>query len=256
MYHVVVILTLCCALLSTRAASAQWAVEDLGAVGQRAAIWVEERLQWVDSIRKQVQQIEATYNLILGQAKQYEAMVRNLQRLPQGLGVIDTVLAYGNKLTGVLNQANMLGYDLDNATRQFAELYIDVGTIATGDLPAIRQRFLDARMQSSQVGVHMQSIKRHAEEIYQRLCRLLEASHQASGNLDAQQILHQQQALQLSTLQQMQALQATAARLQAQREAEDVALERIRIQLMQQFTTPLPTYEGNAGFLPVYRWVE
>jgi hypothetical protein len=43
-------------------------------------------------------------------------MVTNLQRIPEGLNMLETVQAYGNKLMGLMSQANAVSYDLDRAT--------------------------------------------------------------------------------------------------------------------------------------------
>ena len=52
----------------------------------------------------------------------------------------------------------------------------------------------------------------------------------------------------------MQALQATAARLQAQREAEDVALQRLKQRVQEEFLRPLPEYTAEQGALPTWGW--
>lgn len=249
----VAVIILC---LGPQQASSQWAVHDAPAEIQRAAIWVEEALQWGQSLKNQADSIVNEYNLILGQARAYETFIRNLQRIPEGLNVFDTVLAYGAKLNGIMRTAGGISYDLNHASQQFAALYIDVGTVTQGDLPRLKQRFLTARMQTSQVAIQMQAIEQNAADTFARLCALMEGVWTANGALDMAQIHAQQQALQITTLQQTQALQATAERLKAQREAEDVALERIRMQLMEQFVAPLPEYTGTAGALPTYRWVE
>lgn len=243
-------------LMTSQGSYAQWAVEDVAALGQRTLIWGEEALQWASSLKNQADQIQNEYNLLVGQAKAYETMIRNLTRMPQGLGVFAMVQAYGNKLTSLMNTAGGISYDLNSASRQFTELYGKVDTVAQGDLPTIRQKLLTARLGASQTAVQMQAIQQNSAEIFQRLCGLLDGVNQANGNLDSQQLAAQQQALQLITLQQMQALQATAERLKAQKEAEDVALQRIQIQLMEQFIAPLPEYTGMNGSLPTYRWTD
>ena len=205
---------------------------------------------------RQGEQLINEYNQIRLAISQYETMVRNLKRLPEGLNMVDTVLAYGNKLTGLLNGTNSISYDLDEATRQFQELYEEAGAVASGDLRQVRERFLRARMQASGTAIQVQSIKANMSEMFSRLCALLDGSwSKAEGNFDAQQIAHQQHALTLTTLQQIQALQLTADRLKAQREAEDVALQRLKQRVQDEFLKPLPAYTAEQGALPTWGWV-
>ena len=72
-------------LVWTAAAPAQWAVHDGISFARDAAQWVEEAAQWASSLAHQAQEIENTYNIIVYQIKQYETMIQNLQRIPDGL---------------------------------------------------------------------------------------------------------------------------------------------------------------------------
>jgi type IV secretion system protein TrbJ len=196
------------------------------------------------------------WNVIRNQILQYETMVRNLGRIPEGLNMVDSVLAYGNKLTGLLNTADGLSYDADRVTREFQQLYVEADTVASGDLRLVRERFLRARMQASGLAVQVQSVRANMSDIFTRLCSLLDGSWRAEGNLDSLQIAAQQQALTLTTLQQIQALQATSDRLKAQKEAEEVALARLKQRVMDEFVTPVPEYTGEAGVLPTWQWTD
>ena len=44
-------------------------------------------------------------------------------------------------------------------------------------------------------------------------------------------------------------------RLQAQREAEDVALQRLKQRVQEEFLKPLPAYTAEQGSLPTWGWV-
>jgi P-type conjugative transfer protein TrbJ len=238
---------------------AQWAVEDAGNLVQNtmtALNSVATAANTANSYIRQGEQLIAEYNMVRNQIEAYKTFITNLQRIPEGLNVFETVNAYGAKLTGLLGQTNALGYQLDDATRQFQELYGEADAVSQGDLRRVQQKFLSARMQASGVAVQVQSIQTNVSDLFGRLCSLLSGVDQAQGNLDSQQLAAQQQALQTTTLQQMQVLQATAYRLQAQRQAEDVALERLRAKVLDQFTAPVPEYTGAGGFLPVYRWTD
>jgi P-type conjugative transfer protein TrbJ len=200
-------------------------------------------------------QIQNEYNIILQQIAQYETMVKNLQRLPEGLNFVDTVLAYGNKLTGLLSQVNGLSYDLEDATQQFEALYLDAETVALGDLRPVKERFYRYRMGASQMAVQVQSIRSNMSELFGRLCRLLDGSWRIQGNLDAQQIAHQQQALTMQQQEQLAAIHVTAARIAAMREAEEIALARLKQRVQDEFVRALPAYTGEQGTLPSWQWV-
>jgi hypothetical protein len=49
---------------------------------------------------------------------------------------------------------------------------------------------------------------------------------------------------------------ATQARLQAQREAEEVVLEQVRLQMLHDAIAPVAPYTDAKGKLPVYRWMD
>ena len=253
------LLTLALLLGTASHSAAQIPVTDGGNLAQNVITAANAVLTAANTAKIYVlqgEQLINEFNLIRDQIVQIEHMVTNLQRIPEGLNYVDTILAYGNKLTGLMSQANAISYELDSATKQFQTLYADADTLASGDLALVRQRFLNARMQASGVAVQVQSVQTNVSDVFARLCSLLDGSWRAKGNLDSHQLAAQQQALQLTTLQHIQALQATAYRLQAQREAEEAALERLRMKVMEQFTAPIPEYTGAAGFLPTYQWTD
>jgi P-type conjugative transfer protein TrbJ len=258
----VAVLTGAVVLMTTRGASAQFGasiVLDPSNLIENTVTALNSVKTAVTTAAMYVRQGEALindYNIIVNQIKQYETMVTNLQRIPQGLNFVDSVLAYGNKLTGLLNTAQGLSYDGDRVTKEFAALYIEAQTVASGDLSLVREKFLTARMQAAGTAVQVQAIRANMSDIFTRLCALLDGSWKAQGNLDSQQIAAQQQALTLTTLQQIQALQTTADRLAAQKEAETVALAQIKQRVLEEFVTAPPDYTGAAGVLPVYQWTD
>lgn len=217
-----------------------------------AANSVTTALNVAASYVRQGEQLINEYNIIRQQIAQYETMVRNLQRLPQGLNFFDTVLTYGNQLTGVLAQANALTYDANRSVGDFQRLYGDAKTVALGDLRPVLERYRTARLEASQVAVQMQSMRTNISDLFAKLCALLDGSWQAQGNLDSAQLAAQQQALSTTTLQQIQALLMTSQRLAAQREAEETALAELRQRVQDELARPLPAYTGQAGVVP--RW--
>jgi P-type conjugative transfer protein TrbJ len=206
---------------------------------------------------RQGEQIVNEYNMIRNQIIQIEHEVTNLQRIPQGLNFMDTISAYGNKINGLLGQANAVSYELDQATKDFDKLYRQAATVATAaDVMTLRQQLLTARLQAAGMGVQMTAVRTNLSDVYTRVCALLNGSWTANGNLDSQQIAAQQQALLLHSQQAAQAMLATQARLQAQREAEEVVLEQVRLQMLHDAIAPVAPYTDAKGKLPVYRWMD
>jgi P-type conjugative transfer protein TrbJ len=248
-------LALVALVLWGHSASAQWAVEDVAAIAQETITAVNT----VAMYARQGEQIINEYNVIRNQIVQIEHEVTNLQRLPKGLNFLDDITLFGNKLNSLMGQANAVSFELEQATKDFDKLYRQAVTIATtGDIMTLRKQLLDARMQASGMSVHMTAVRTNLTDVSTRLCSLLNGSWTASGNLDSQQLAAQQQALLLHSQQAAQAMLATQARLAAQKEAEDVVLEQVRLHMLQDATAPVPgtgTYEAK-GKLPVYRWVD
>jgi P-type conjugative transfer protein TrbJ len=206
---------------------------------------------------RQGEQIVNEYNIIRNQIVQIEHEVANLQRIPKGLNFLDDISLFSNRLTGLMAQANAVSFELDQATKDFEKLYQQAATVTrTGDVLALRRQLLDARMQASGMSVQMTAVRTHLSDVFTRLCALLNGSWTASGNLDSQQIAAQQQGLLLHSQQMAQAMLATQARLQAQREAEEVVLEQVRLQVLQDAVAPVAPYTDARGTLPVYRWMD
>jgi P-type conjugative transfer protein TrbJ len=246
-----------CTPLKTRA---QWAVFD-GAAAQQRILQLAEAVattaNTANAYIRQGQQIVNEYNIIRQQILQFETMVKNLQRIPEGLNFFDTIMAYGSKIDGLLSQANAISFELTQAERDFDRLYRQsVQLTSSQGIMQLRQQLLSARLDTSGLAVRTQSIRTNLTDLYTRLCNLLNGSWLASGNLDSQQLAHQQQALLIHSQQTAQAMFATQARLQAQKEAEEVVLEQLRLKMLQDATAPVAPYTEARGKLPVYRWVD
>ena len=152
-------------------------------------------------------------------------------------------------------QANTVGFALNQVTKQFDGLYREIGTVVTtGDILALRDKMLGARLEASGMAVQMQSVRTNITDVYTRIANLLNGTWSASGNLDSHQLAAQQQALMTHTLQTIQAMQATNARVMVQREAEDVVLQQLRLKAQQQLNVRLPRYVGEQGALVTYTW--
>jgi hypothetical protein len=93
----------------------------------------------------------------------------------------------------------------------------------------------------------MQSMRTDLMELYNHLMALLNGSWVASGNLDSQQLALQQQALIFHSQQSAQAMQATAQRLEAQRQAEEITLQQQSMAFYRQATTLAPVGDWGDG---------
>jgi P-type conjugative transfer protein TrbJ len=239
----------------TPAAQAQWSVIDEAAGLQRTLIWAEEAVQWAESLANQVKEIEATYNVIYRQIEQYETMIRNLQRLPEGLNFTEVVNQWASTLAGLLGNANIVSYDLNVVLSQFDALYRNVGSLQAGrDVLAVRQRLLTGRMQASQITVQVTAIQGNLVDLYSRICALLSGSFLAQGNLDIQQVQAQQNGLIQHTLQTMATMQATHARNTAQYYAEQATLEQLQLQAIQGAMGSAAPLGEPQGALPKFHW--
>jgi P-type conjugative transfer protein TrbJ len=243
-------------LLTSQPSWAQWAVEDAAALAQRTGIWLAEEAKWIESIAEQVREVEATYNVIIQQVKQYETMVQNLQRIPEGLNFVEVVSTWGTQLSRLFSSATMIGYHIDQVMTQFTELYENLGTLGTpADVIALRQRLLSGRMEASAMTVSVTSLQGNLSELYGRICALLGGSITVAGNLDIQQIQAQQNGLMQQQLQAIAAMHATHARNTAQAQAEQVTIERLQLQAIQgAMRDDTPTTFTPQGKLPRVGW--
>jgi hypothetical protein len=193
--------------------------------------------------------------VIVNQIKQYETMVQNLQRIPEGVNILQVVAQWGNQITGLLGTARIITYNLDNVMTQFTALYQDLGVLQTSaDIVSVRNRLLSGRMEASQTTVQVTAIQANLTDLYSRMCALLDAAYTAHGNLDIQQIQAMQLGLVQHTLESSAAMQATHARNTAQYHAEQVAIERMQLQALQGAHGSIPEFTTPQGKLPRFHW--
>ena len=240
----IVILALLTLSLRCALASAQWAVID----GSNLIQNTTTAFNSVKQVYNSSQQLIAEYNIFRNPVTQIENQVKNLQHMPAGLNLFDTVMAYGNRIDALLSQTNTLSFELDQAVKDFDTLYRQASqlTSAQGVLQ-LRQQLLSARLEASGMAIKMQSVRTNLADLYNRIAGLLNGSWTASGNLDSQQIAAQQQALLMHSQQEAQAMIAAAQRLEAQRQAEDVVLQHAAIQSYLKATTLAPVGDWQNG---------
>jgi conjugal transfer/entry exclusion protein len=236
--------------VGTQFGYAQWAVHDAPSFARDAAQWIEEAIQWATSIGNQVKEIEATYNVIYQEIEQYKLMILNLERLPEQFNVFDVVTSLGNQITGLFKGATMVSYNLGQVVSQFDAMYERIGTLATpAEVFTLRQKWLAGRNEASKVTVQVTAIQSNLSELYQRLCSLLTAAQQSRGNLEIQQVQSQQLGLVQHTLSTQAAMAATHARLIAQQQAEDAALERVKMEAWEGAIKQI----DHSGYTPQVR---
>jgi len=202
----------------------------------------------VKQVYTSAQQLIAEYNIVRNTITQIENQVKNLQHMPAGLNLFDTITAYGSRIDSLLSQANTLSFELDQASRDFDKLYRQTAQMTSPQSAlGLRQQLLSARLEASGMAVKMQSVRTNLADLYNRIAGLLNGSWTASGNLDSHQIAAQQQALLMHSQQEAQAMIAAAQRLEAQRQAEDVVLQQTAIQSYLQATTLAPVGDWRNG---------
>jgi P-type conjugative transfer protein TrbJ len=240
----IVLLVLLTLVGSGEWASAQWAVEDAANLVQNTTTAFNS----VKQVYNSSQQLIAEYNIFRSTVTQIENQVKNLQRIPKGLNLFDTLLAYGNRIDALLSQTNTLSFELDQAVRDFDQLYRQAAQLTSAhNALQLRQQLLNARLEASGMAVKMQSVRTNLADLYNRIAALLNGSWTAVGNLDSQQIAAQQQALLLHSQREAQAMIAAAQRLEAQRQAEDVVLQQAAIQSYLKATTLAPVGDWQNG---------
>jgi P-type conjugative transfer protein TrbJ len=219
-------------------AASQWAVIDATAAGQRITQLAEQ----VKSAVNTAQIVLTGYDQLKQQIAQTTHMVTNLQRLPSS--IVNDVLRIGQQISGVLTSSQGIGFNLQTSLSNFDALYPTIqGAGNSAQAIALRLQWLTQRQEATRLGVRVQSIASDLTQSFAQLCALLGSSLAVKGNLDAQQVTHQQHALDQQIALQSQQMQAVRDRLATQDAAEQMVLQRIQLEQMQQAHRPLDTTE-------------
>jgi P-type conjugative transfer protein TrbJ len=243
-------LPLLCLLLLPPRSHAQIPVTDAGAAAQRVLEIAQAVLTATNTAAmyvRQGEQLVNEYNLIRNQILQLETMVRNLERIPEGLNLLDTITTWSQQLDALLGQAGGISFTLETATGQFDTLYRQMAALNANALYTQRTALLQSRLEASSTAVKMQSLRTNVSDLFTRLCALLSGSWVAKGNLDSQQIAAQQNALLIHSQQAAQAMLATSQRLEAQRQAEEVILTQQALQFYREGMTLAPIGDWRTG---------
>jgi P-type conjugative transfer protein TrbJ len=192
-----------------------------------------ELVQHVETAVNTAQSVKNEYDMIGHQITQITHQVQNLQRLPEHM--VHDVLNIGRQVTDVIGDVKGLGFDISTIAGNFSQLYPQIkGTLGSGQAFAMQQQWVSQRQTLSGVAMQAQSISRDLVDRYTKLATLMSQSHAVQGNLDAQQITHQQQALAQLGAMQSQQLQALRDRLETQKIAEETVREQIRLHETQR----------------------
>jgi P-type conjugative transfer protein TrbJ len=231
-------------------ASAQLAVIDAGNIAQSTKNVIEstkQTLKQIEQYQKQLEQINNEYKMIknqydqiTNQATQIKNQVQNLQRLPGSIQA--SLTSSGNKMTALLGAFDAVNRATTQATQQFDSLFPK--NPQPGDSAAMlnqRLAWLQARRSSASMMVETSALGKNITDQFDKMRILLARSFTAQGNLDAQQIAHQQQALQATIQLQQQTMDAALANAKAREEAEKIAVAQMQLQMTKEATAYIQT---------------
>src|ERR1041385_1249430 len=120
-----IVIALVLLLTSAYPVAAQWAVADAANLVQNTTT----ALNSVKQVYNSGQQLLTEWNILRQNIIQIENQVRNLQRIPAGLNLLDVVGAYGARIDSLLSQANAVSFTLGQAERDFDRLYRVSGAV-------------------------------------------------------------------------------------------------------------------------------
>jgi P-type conjugative transfer protein TrbJ len=219
-----------------------WPVFDAGNFGQNLITAGNS----VKQVANQARQIENEVTMIRNQIRSIEHQVRNLQRLD--ITSFNDLVSLGNRLTSLLNTAQGIAFNLADVQGQFERIYrFSTGNLTPAEILARRREMLQQARYSQVLSVKVQSIQTSLTDTFARLGRLLSGSYTAQGNLDAQQVAHQQRVLQHYSNLQLQQMQAAALREMTLRHAEETVLKHSALLHYQEKTTLAPVGDWRTG---------
>jgi P-type conjugative transfer protein TrbJ len=200
----------------------------------------------VKQVAQQARQIENEVTMIRNQVTSIANQVRNLQRLD--LTSFQDLLSLGGTVMDLLGDAQGISFDLAGAQAQFEAVYrFSQGHLGSGDLLKLRMDLLQQNRYAQTLSLRLQSIRGAISQIVASIGRILNGSYTLSGNLDAQQLAHQQQVLAQYSALQMQQMQAAAYREQTLQHAEKTVLQQTALMHFQERTTLAPLGDWQAG---------
>ena len=126
--------------------------------------------------------------------------------------------------------------------------------MTAGDVLSTRRQWVAHRRNAATTGMQVQAISQHLQTMATQVSQLLSQAKTTGGNLAIQQVRAQQEGLTQTLLMQMQQLLAGNGRLDAQRGAEEAAVQDATLKAIEAATAPGVPYTGANGKLMTYRW--
>ena len=214
---------------------------------------VETAIQAAMEVVNQYTQIANEYTQIYNQAKQIANQLQNLEKFDGNS--ISQLLQVSTQIATTLGQAQGVGFDLSQATAQFDQLYPKVEAVMeAGKLLTMRQQWVQHRRSAAATGMQVQAVSQHLQSMATNLSQLLSKASATTGNLQIQQVQAQQTGLTQAMLMQIQQILAGNGRLDAQRGAEEAAMQDAVLKEIDKAFAPLPPYKGGNGKLMHYKW--
>jgi type IV secretion system protein TrbJ len=243
-------------LLCTSVATATVPVIDAGNIVQStisAIADVESAIQEALAVINQYTQIANEYTQIANQVQQIANQVKNLEQF-SGTS-ISQLLHVSTQISTTLGQATGVGFDLSQATAQFDQLYAQGQALMnTAAIVTKRQQWMQHRRDAAATAMKVQAVSQNLHTMATNLSQLLTNASGATGNLQIQQVQAQQTGLTQAMLMQIQQILAGNGRLDAQRGAEEAAVQDATLKAIEAATAPGVPYTGANGKLMTYRW--
>jgi P-type conjugative transfer protein TrbJ len=235
---------------------AQWAVIDASNLVQTtitAYNSVQTAVNTAREVANTYQQIRNQYEQIRNQVTQIENQARNLQRFD--LTSVDAVLGMGQSIVGVLNTAQGVSFQLDQARAQFEQVYPQVRhVLSPRDALRYQAQWAAHLRQAAATGAEIQALTQDVQTTYGRLCALLQSAAAAQGNLDISQIHAQLLGVLGAQILKMQQIEAGNGRITAQAYAQDAALQEATVRAIEAAAVPTAAYTQARGRLITYRY--
>jgi len=178
-----------------------------------------------EQLAQEAEQIAHQITQITNQVKQIENQARNLAHLDYSS--LDDMTYALNKLDGVINQAEGLGFHLSQMNDQFDELYPEIGN-SPESAQIYSQKYttwLEQTRSSINNALLAQGLVENNSEDRDRLTRLIDESQGAGGNLQVLQASNQISALLVQKTMELQTIVAANGQAAASRFAQETAAE-------------------------------
>jgi conjugal transfer/entry exclusion protein len=232
-------------------AEAQFAVIDTSAILQQVLAFKNQLQQYAEQLRQTYQQ----YQQIVNQVEQIRQATITVEQGVINLRTLNYNDAAGlmslyNQLSNKLAQAQQIGYASQTAFTQASTIYTQAqGVMSGAALRQLKQRMTGAQREAGLVAVNVEAIQQEQAAMIQKNRDLLLQAAGTTGNLQALQVLAQQQGLSTTQLAAMHEQMATQARLAATKALEDATTQQATTQQLQEGAATIDTSAAPAGHI-------